>query len=220
MPDGPKYKWFHNVRRYRAGNGRFVAETTVKDHVDKASRAFSAALLIRTRSLVADFTEDRFYDWSKRLRAELAEFHNGMACVALGGVKAAQAFSSRNAQVWAAVGLAIAEQLRYFDNFMFGIVAGVTPVDNSMAVRAAMYPMAGYGTYENAVRIREVYAAGFNQERRVAALDGNTCVTCSEQALLGWQPIGTLKHIGNSECMSRCRCYFTYREQPVDVEEV
>ena len=38
------------------------------------------------------------------------------------------------------------------------------------------------------------------------------CETCTEETAKGWQPIGTLKDIGDSECMGNCDCYFEYRD--------
>lgn len=38
------------------------------------------------------------------------------------------------------------------------------------------------------------------------------CSDCPEFAGLGWQPIGTLPHIGESECGPLCLCHFEYKD--------
>ena len=61
----------------------------------------------------------------------------------------------------------------------------------------------------NAVAKQGVFMA----ERRVHALplyEHNYCRTCVNQSDLGWQPLGTLREIGDSECMGNCDCYFEW----------
>ncbi len=38
------------------------------------------------------------------------------------------------------------------------------------------------------------------------------CATCVEQVDEEWQPIGTLRSIGDSECLMNCHCRFVYRD--------
>jgi hypothetical protein len=54
----------------------------------------------------------------------------------------------------------------------------------------------------------------FMGERRVHYLslyDHPYCITCKEQSDLGWQPLGSLNEIGDSECGGGCDCYFEWR---------
>lgn len=213
----PEYTWYSNVRRYRAANGHFVSEERIKDHIDSLVVSLSQRFAFRTQLLVDEYSDDMFFSWVGESRQEIIDLHNCVAIIALGGRQAAQQFSSEAGSVWQAVAAYVAMQLGYFDRFMFGIVGGTIAVDNSIIARAAMYPLAGYGTYENAVRVREITAAGFREERRMIG-SGNPCEGCLIEAARGWQPIGTLRHIGDSPCRSRCRCYFTYRSAP-DVDE-
>jgi hypothetical protein len=62
------------------------------------------------------------------------------------------------------------------------------------------------------VRREKMARDGYSEERRIlGADDGKNCLTCPEQAGLGWVPIGTLLPIGQSECRSNCRCHFVFR---------
>lgn len=210
-----KYVWHPNVRRYRGTNGRFVPATRVKRAVDKASQTFSEELRDRTQRLKDDFHPEDFYTWVADTRKEIQQFHNGVVAVALGGIAAALKFATTNSAVWATMEQAIGAQLSWFDRYVWGIVVGTADLDPN---RASMYPLAGYGMYQNAVRIREATNRGYDEEQRVLT-PGNNCDTCVNQASLGWQPLGTLNAIGDSECGGRCRCDFIYRNRSDDEDE-
>lgn len=208
MPD-VKYKWFPGVRRYRGTDGRFVSERTITHHIDVMTSEYSLYLKQKAEDLIADFTPDKFYEFAATARRDLESLHNSVTIIALGGLAAALKFVIRDEPVWTAAQRTVADQVSYFDRFMYGVLAGAVAL-SALAARAAMYPLAAFGTYENAKRAREMNAAGFNEEQRVLQ-SGNPCITCQAQAALGWQPLGTLRRIGDSECIVRCRCYFRYR---------
>jgi len=37
------------------------------------------------------------------------------------------------------------------------------------------------------------------------------CATCTAQTAMGWQPVGTLLPIGDSECLGNCDCFFAFK---------
>lgn len=209
MPQRQRYKWYANVRRYRTRAGRFVAGTQVAQAVDAAAARFAAKLRSSTQALVDDFSEQAFTQWATQTRRQIEAMHRAVTTIALGGKRASLQFATSNASAWADADAALAAQLRYFDRFTLGIVSGSVPVNNAMAVRAAMYARAAYGTYQNAVRIREL-VSGMNEEQRVLG-SGNPCADCLVEAALGWRPIGSLRRIGDSVCRANCRCRFIYR---------
>lgn len=213
MPQKRKYKWYPNVQRYRDKRGRFMAERTVGQYIDQTTVRFAADVRKRTDALIADFSEEKFLKWSTDLRRDLLNMHNAVTVIALGGKKAALQFGTQNASAWAEAESATAFQLQRFDRFMLGIVSGAIPINNAMAVRAAMYPLAAFGTYQNAVRIRQQVMLVYDEEMRVLQ-SGNPCDDCIVEAARGWQAIGTLRRIGDSVCISRCRCYFKFRKSP------
>lgn len=211
MPQKKRYKWYPNVARYRAKNGRFMSEKTVSGHIDELTKKFSASVHKSATKLLADFSEEKFAKWSVETRRQLMTMHNAVTVIALGGKKASLAFATENNVAWGNAERALGEQLRYFDRFMLATISGAVS-DGQFPVRAAMYPLAGFGTYQNAVRIRNMVQSGYTEERRVLN-SGQPCVDCINEDGKGWQPIGTLRHIGDSVCISRCRCYFQYRKR-------
>lgn len=101
-----------------------------------------------------------------------------------------------------------ATQLGYLEGFRAAIAKGVQILDGRVVSRAALYAAATWGAAVNGQRdaMRRLYA----EELRVL---GNLdhCNTCLSEAALRWQPAGTLRAIGDSECRARCGCHFIYR---------
>lgn len=80
--------------------------------------------------------------------------------------------------------------------------------------RVEMYGNASWQATINAARNAATKSPEvFDRERRVHKKSEEShryCKTCIEQSRLGWQPLGTLKEIGDSECMGMCDCYFEW----------
>lgn len=203
------YKWYPDVRRYRDRAGRFVSQDRITAHVTQTIANFSEWIAERTYGLIDDFTIDNFAVWANEVRAEIRAMHHAMTIVALGGKDASIAFNTQNAQLWHYTEEALARQMRYFDNFVFSVMTGQVPLDGRMVNRARMYSQSGFGAYQNAIRMREGFA-GAQEERRVQ-YSVNPCDDCTEYADEGWQPVGTLPEIGDSQCGGNCRCEFEFR---------
>lgn len=209
MPTKPKFTYDPNARRYRQ-NGKFVAQNRVRSWVDKAALKFGGDLEERAADLLSDPTPEKAEAFFNKMRRELKAFHRASTVIALGGRDAAKEANSVQVSLWNQADAAIAEQMRYFDNFRFEVATGQKNVDGRFGQRVKMYGHAVYSTFENAVRLRE-QMAGMREERRVTR-SGNPCEDCAEQAGRGWQPIGTLKVIGRTQCLVNCRCRFEFKK--------
>lgn len=81
--------------------------------------------------------------------------------------------------------------------------------------RVEKYGDSGWQAAQQINRSRALSRGAFRLERRVL---GNPrtehCSDCPPLAALGWQPIGTLPHIGESECGPRCLCHFEWTDSP------
>lgn len=102
------------------------------------------------------------------------------------------------------VGAAIAREYKYFEKFVRQVLSAV-----NAAARAGMYAEAGRGTYEEA-RTEAMKASGKTEERRLLGI-ADHCSDCVAEANKGWQPIGTLRAIGDSICKSNCHCRKEFR---------
>ncbi len=125
-------------------------------------------------------------------------------------------------------------QARYFDRFHQEVLASPpieiaeptpipviqpTPIPaiqpmtaKQFIARAEQYGDASWGAAQQVNRQRMVKGAVYILERRIhGRLVDDMCDTCSTAVAMGWQPIGTLPRIGNSECLGNCHCYFQYQ---------
>jgi hypothetical protein len=112
-----------------------------------------------------------------------------------------------------------ASQLTYLDDFKAEILDGEQQVDGTLAARAAMYASAAWGVAQGIGR-EQAIASGHTHERRVHQGSDAPCPGCEEQRDLGWQPIGTLKAIGDSPCRTNCHCHYEYMNDNEIMSEV
>jgi len=112
--------------------------------------------------------------------------------------------ASASAGILQRIGAAIAREYKYFEKFVRQVLGAV-----NAAARAGMYAEAGRGTYEEA-RAEAMKASGKTEERRLLGI-ADHCSDCVAEANKGWQPIGTLRAIGDSLCKSNCHCRKEFR---------
>lgn len=123
-----------------------------------------------------------------------------------------------------------AAQVAYLDRFESEVVHARTPeplaesgeaLVNPMtaaqfAARVEMYGGAVHGTTQRVIRDKMRRLGVFVAERRVhrkPLSEHLYCKTCIEESRKGWQPLGTLREIGDSECgIAACDCYFVWKD--------
>lgn len=108
----------------------------------------------------------------------------------------------------------IAEQFRYLDGFigdLRAMRAQGQEIQPRQTARAKLYAQASRVTAREAQR-QYIYneIGGQAQERRVLT-PADHCDDCVDYADQGWQPIGTLPPLGESQCGQNCKCVFVYR---------
>lgn len=86
------------------------------------------------------------------------------------------------------------------------------PMNGTFVSRAEMYGNAAWSAPQQIVRQAVSSLAIFDEEMREHLGEDTPCSTCAHQAAMGWQPIGTLRAIGDSICMSGCHCRFLFRK--------
>jgi hypothetical protein len=75
--------------------------------------------------------------------------------------------------------------------------------------RGRLYMDAAYGTYENSVKAREG-EAGAVGVRRVCEDDSESCEECPALAADEYVAMDEITDIGDTPCMSNCRCFFEF----------
>jgi hypothetical protein len=100
------------------------------------------------------------------------------------------------------------KQLAFLLLFANDIQSGVQKPNGSIIARIGLYASAGWAVLQG---IKAAVAGKrYTEERRVLS-PAHHCEDCPPLAALGWQPIGTLPPIGDSECGANCKCRFEYR---------
>lgn len=150
-------------------------------------------------------------EWQTGMMSEIKSIHTAASSVAKGGWQQ-MSFSD-----WGYCGNKIKTQYSYLQGFADDIASGKMPLEgNRILQRAQMYANAGTGTYEDA-RGRFIKASmnGIEEKRVLGVADH--CPDCLDEASRGWQPIGTLRAIGDSVCLTNCKCHKEYRNANGDV---
>ncbi len=95
------------------------------------------------------------------------------------------------------------------------IIIGPAPMTPGQFVaRAEQYGNSVWQATVNGDRAATVRAAVMLEERRVLGRPKTEhCHDCPPLAALGWQPLGTLPALGDTECGNLCLCHFEYRDK-------
>lgn len=204
LPQATGYGWNEVAHRYyNAETGQFVAQSDIRSALENLIDQSGLNMNALTQSLQDG--KISLADWQSGMMREIKLTHTASGALANGG------WGQMTQSDWGATGQLIRQQYDYLRNFAKEIADGTQPLDGRMLVRADLYADSSNGTYAT-IRGRAYLADGFEEERRVLEVkDGNNCDGCVEQAAQGWQPIGTLEPIGSQECITRCRCVFSYR---------
>jgi hypothetical protein len=191
--------------RYRAPNGRFVRDAAVVTALDAVITAQAGSMRDLTQQLV-DGTITLAL-WQAQMMQSVKTVHLVGLALGNGG------WRSLDQSDFGWVGQRIRDQYRYLIKFTVELGSGAQTLNGTAVARSALYAQAARGTHREAQRrlARAQMIAG--EERRVLGV-ADHCKTCLEQAKLGWQPFGTLKRIGDSECRVNCHCRFEFRAEP------
>ncbi len=196
------FSWNTGAGRYvDLSTGRFIPRSLVADVLEKVITASQQQIEALTQSLLdGNIT---LSEWQLSMERELKAIHTLSAALARGG------WSQMEFSDWGRVGAFIKRQYSWLDNFANEIYSGVQPTGSIMR-RAKLYAQSGMSTYEDVRRI-QAQEQGFNEERRLLS-SAEHCQGCVTEAAKGWQPIGTLRRIGDAECATNCLCRFEFRK--------
>lgn len=187
--------------RYETADGRVVKEAAVRAALETVIDAQAEFMRQQTASLIAGTIS--LAGWEVQMLTVIKVTHLAGTAVAVGGW-------TQTDPLWRAW---TAEQIRpqfdYLIRFTVELGTGRQPLNGSASSRAAMYAAAARATNREAQRRMAAQRMIGEERRNLGAADH--CRTCVAQAKLAWQPFGTLRRIGDSECRSNCRCWFTFQ---------
>lgn len=199
----PFYQWDARTGRYRdTRTGRYVARETVRVAIDQ----FISKGDERIQKISRDLVEGRssLATWQTQMALEIKHLHIASAAAAVGG------WDRLTSADFGRVGQLLKVQYAYLQRFALQIQVGQVPLNGGLITRAGMYADAARGTYEDERRVLMRDRLGMTEERRELGR-ADHCDDCLAEAGKGWQPIGTLRRIGDSACKVSCKCSFNYR---------
>jgi hypothetical protein len=191
------------LQRYRyQATGRLVPDKAIRAGVRRLANAARRQMREETISMyLGEITPQQWYDAMAGL---MKSAYGAAVDAASGGAQLTQAELTRFTKM-------MEEQFGYLNRFAKQLENGEQALNGTAISRAGMYGDATNDVFENWKRY-EMGQAGFDEERRAMDASVENCETCIGEADKGWQPIGTLKALGDSECLTNCHCYFEYRK--------
>jgi hypothetical protein len=194
-----RFTWDATSLRYRLPNGQFVPADRVRRALLDVVRGSKRTII----SLAKELTAGRMSvgAWQAAMETAVKDLNLAATMAAKGGPGA---MTPRD---FGLAGARIRFHYERIDVFSRLIEDGRLSA-GQVTARAQLYANAGAGIYENA---RREAAQGVMTEERRALAKAEHCGVCVEEAAKGWQPIGTLRRIGDSPCRANCRCTYRFR---------
>jgi HK97 family phage portal protein len=200
FPSAPNYRTLRRIREHARRRLKGEAEAFLAAYGSRPKADGSGA---SQKAALAEHLSADVRSWFAGIKALLTSLYRSAAAALLGGE-----VREGDAEV-ADIERASQAQFEYLDGFESATLDGAQPLDGSFANRAELYGAATWGVAQDVVRAKAI-RDGMLYERRVHGGPDLPCDTCSEQQGQGWQPINTLKTIGDSPCGSNCHCTYIF----------
>lgn len=200
----PLYGWNEKAGRYYnlTGKPTFVSFADVRNALESNISVSQANMRALTEQLIAVPPTISLDQWQVDMMREIKQANISASAAARGG------WAQMTQSDWGAVGQQVRTQYDYLRNFANEIASGKQRLNGSALVRADLYGQAARGNFEE-MRRRMAKLEGMTDEMRVLG-EADHCDDCLSAAG-HWAPIGTLPRIGDSQCVTNCRCTFKYR---------
>lgn len=191
--------WNPKTRRY-VRNGKSIPPDSIRRWVLQTV----GQARVRLTTIAEGFVNHRnTAEWFIKSRGELRAMHTALAMIAQGGRH------QMTPKAWGRVGQMIKSEMEYLRQFERDVSKGVVS-DAELLARVVNYGEAGYKVYSNMVKQREAEAGMY--ARRVLDDPDKSCDDCKAAASEEFVPAHEVKEIGDSQCLSLCRCDVEYAE--------
>jgi len=192
--------------------GRFVSSDTVLRLMEERIDATFSELSSMTRVLVnsADLAGS-IEEWQAAVMTALKNTHIELGVLGGGG------YDAMTPAMWGKLGATLRSEYGYLNDFAGRILSG----EMGEAELFATIRKYGDATWQSYWDV-QTYAkedAGFDLERYNLEPGAKHCPSCEDRAAQGFQPIGTLPEMCDTDCQSNDRCSKTYRNS-VTGEEI
>ena len=203
LPAGTGFEWVESLHNYRSiETGRIVSRATVTNGLEAMMDASAVNMNTLTQSLIDGNIS--LASWQSSMMTEIKNAHVASAALSQGG------WAQMTPAQWGETGQLIRQQYDYLRDYAKAIADGTQPLDGRALVRSDLYADAANGTYWE-IDKRSMIADGYDEGRRILEPGADHCEDCEDYFWDGWMPIEDIPEIGNSQCLTRCRCTIEYR---------
>lgn len=194
------FRYYKNINRYRAPNGRFISPRKVRSEIDKTIETAAS----RMKQSAQKFNEGKIN--LPQFQIEMAELVKSSHIVA--GTTAAGGKEQMQSKDWGEIGRALKEQYKFLNNFARQISREqVSPAQ--IENRAKSYAQSARLVYETKQRAQAVGSDMVKARRILHAAEH--CEPCVSWARKGFVDVESLPPIGSLTCGYRCRCHVEYQ---------
>lgn len=197
------FYWNKAEQKYYDSEGNPVEESAIRKFIDDMTAALAVLFISRANNLKDNFTLDNFNEWNNGNKVSLNALHYAMSLICFGGR------NEISDEIWQIVETTIAFQISKYESFAADVLSGIVLMNGNFPVRTSLYAFAGHSTYINLTTVRAINQ-GKTEEMRMTR-STRPCVDCRTEAAKGWVAIGSLRLIGDSVCLMRCKCYKKFK---------
>lgn len=212
-------KWLHKIGKHVLDFWRDESGSYHDTRTDDAVP--SEVLREAVDTHLVNGSKDRMIGWTNKMRDGLIDidaWHTNItreltSLHIAGGIAASGGLEEFDDNMRTVVAERLDVQFDYLEGMVEDVRDGQQDTGDGLDRRVKMYAEAGRGTYEDVQRESQEEPEDGDEEvweRRIRDFEADSCEDCIEYAAMGWQPLGTLPLIGDSQCMVRCRCRFIY----------
>ena len=202
----PSYRWNQAAGRYIAPNGQFVSQITIRGELDKALDNVTDRLVLLAGQFRSGVIDGR--TWQVESMSLIKQVH------LIGGALEKGGWQNMTQSDFGRIGQIIRQEYGWFNNLVKQLESGQQRLDGTLDSRMRLYGQAGRGTYHTFER-EDRAIQGYDEVKRV--LHGrDNCKSskrpgCIEEAARGFVPLEQMVMIGDTTCLSNCRCSLVYK---------
>ena len=202
----PEYRWNQAAGRYIGPNGQFVSQITIRGELDKALDNVTDRLVSLSRDFRTGAIDGRTFQVESMSLIKQAHL--------LGGALEKGGWQNMTQSDFGRIGQIIRQEYGWFNNLVKQLESGQQRLDGTLDSRMRLYGQAGRGTYHTFERESRAIQ-GYDEVRRI--LHGrDNCKSskrpgCIEEAAKGFVKLEFFVMIGDTTCLSNCRCSTQYR---------
>lgn len=201
----PEYRWNQAAGRYIGPDGRFVGQQTIRQELDKVLDSITDQMVNLSQQFRSGAIDGRtFQAESMRL---IKQTHLAAGAMEKGG------WANMTSADFGRVGQIVRQEYAYFNNLISQIENGTQRLDGTLDNRMRLYGQAGRGTYHKFER-EDRATQGYDEVKRILHGRDNCRAGirpgCVEEAARGFVLLADLVQIGDTVCLSNCKCSLVY----------